>query len=232
MADFDKRRSPYVPIDVLIAFGDFGTKLADKWGIEGLGCWMLFLAACKREPVQGTFTYTTDAEAWGKLGGCATGFGLDEFWTLTGRYKKTSRRRHGRITYVTCTRWDTWNTWRGPSQKPSKPAQNTAGKETGSGEKHPPKAVAEAEKNIRKAVEAIPGNVLPISVDVEVEVDRLIRFARDADAGSKQVVLGYANQLPLATVARIRQAAQEDGAKGIGWVVQALKGEIESREAA
>lgn len=118
MVEFDGRRRRYVPLDVLVAHGRFGTKLIDKWGIEGIGTWMLFLAACKREPVQGTFTYTTDAEGWGKLGATASGFTLDEFWRVTGQCKKTSRRRHGRVSYIVCTVWETWNSGAGAALNP------------------------------------------------------------------------------------------------------------------
>lgn len=126
----DARRRRYVPMDSLLAFGDFGTKLAAKWGMEGLCSWMLFLAACKRETVEGIFTYTSEAEGWGKLGAAASGFTLDEFFTFTGRLRKTSRRRHGRIVYVTCTGWNTWNEdWkreRDAAQKSSKRREKTS----------------------------------------------------------------------------------------------------------
>lgn len=125
MTEFDNRRRQYVPLYVMVAFGKFGSKLIEKWGIEGIGTWMLFLAACKREPVQGTLTYTSDDEAWTKLGARAAGFTLDEFWRVTGHLKKTSRRRSGRISYVTCTVWEDWNTARGGSQNPRSDQQNT-----------------------------------------------------------------------------------------------------------
>lgn len=125
--DFDGRRRRYVPMDVFLAFGTFGTKLLDKWGMDGLCTWMLFLAACKREPNEGTFTYASEDEAWSKIGARPTpgGLTLDAFWTFTGHQKKTSRTRHGRVTYVVCTRWKDWNTPKTSGEKSSKTQENT-----------------------------------------------------------------------------------------------------------
>ncbi len=66
-------------------------------------CWR------KREPVQGTFTYASEAEAWSKIGATPVGFTLDEFLTVLGRRKQTSRRTHGRLTYLSITNWGRWN---------------------------------------------------------------------------------------------------------------------------
>lgn len=109
MTAIDGRRSRYVPVDVLVAFSPFGTKLVDRWGMEGLCAWMLLLAAAKREPVQGTFTYTSEAEAWTKLGATASGFTFDEFVTLCGRAKQTKKTHCGRVVYVEIRGWKRWN---------------------------------------------------------------------------------------------------------------------------
>lgn len=104
-----ERRPRYVPVDTLVAFSPFGTKLYNRWGMEGLCSWVLLLAAAKREPLQGTFTYTSEAEAWTKLGATALAFGFDEFVTFCGRQKQTKRTRSGRINYVEITGWKRWN---------------------------------------------------------------------------------------------------------------------------
>lgn len=103
------KRGRYVPVDVNVAFKRFGTKLQDKWGMEGLCAWMLMLAAAKREPQQGTFTYTSEVEAWTKLGATATKFSFNEFITFCGRNKQTRRTASGRISYVEITGWEEWN---------------------------------------------------------------------------------------------------------------------------
>lgn len=131
MKPLDGRRRRYVPVDTLVAFSPFGSKLYDKWAMEGLCTWMLLLAAAKREPVQGVFTYTSEAEAWTKLGATATSFTFDAFLTFCGRNKQTRKRHSGRITYVTLTSWAQWNkaykTQQDDERNPSTPPQNTAG---------------------------------------------------------------------------------------------------------
>lgn len=126
----DKRYRRYVPLDVYVAFEQPGAALKARWGIEGVGCWALFLAACKREPIQGTFTYTSEEEAWTKLGARASGFTLDEFFRLTGRFKNTRKTRSGHVTYVLCTGWKQWNDvferQLKAEQKARKRADNTA----------------------------------------------------------------------------------------------------------
>jgi hypothetical protein len=106
----DKRRTPYVPLDSFVAFKRTGQTLKKKWGMEGLCTWMLFLAACKRDIVPGTLTYSSDEEAWAKLGALATRFTLDEFFAVTGRLRQTRKRRLGHVTSVECSNWDTWVT--------------------------------------------------------------------------------------------------------------------------
>ena len=105
----DGRLRRYVPLDVFVAFEQPGVTLKKKWGMEGVCAWALFLAACKREPVQGTFTYSTEEEGWSKLGAKATLFSLEDLFNVTGRLKNTSRRRSGEVVYVSCTKWGLWN---------------------------------------------------------------------------------------------------------------------------
>lgn len=224
-AQFDGRRRQYVPMDVLVAFDDFGTALIEKWGQEGICTWMLFLAACKREPVQGTFTYTTDEEGWGKLGAQAKGLTLDAFFRFTGQWKKTSKRRSGRIRYVRVTPklWDKWNT---PTrQKPRSEAQNTRTKPGESEQNAAPEVEVEVEREVKVEVERSLRS-LDGTADLEAELDKLMKLG-GTDTKSRAVARSYAGRLPLSTVCRIRQAAAERG-KRIGWAINAMKSELEA----
>lgn len=225
MTEFDNRRRPYVPMDVLVAFDDFGTALIEKWGMEGICTWMLFLAACKREPVQGTFTYTTDEEGWGKLGAQATGVTLDMFFRFTGQWKKTSKRKSGRIKYVRITPklWDKWNTT--TPRNPRSEAQNTSKKQTDYPEDATPKVEVEVEEEVKVEVERSLRS-LSGTADLEVELDKLMKLG-GCDFKSREVARSYAGKLPLATVCRIRQSAAESG-KRIGWAINAMKSELEA----
>lgn len=129
----DRRRRQWVPLHVNVAHGRTGTRLKEEFGRDGLLVWMLYLAACKANPIQGEFSYTSEADGWTKLGiyddEDHPDFTLDAFFTATGRMKKTSRRRVGRIVNVVCTPWADWSdTLRrdaDASKKARKRAQNT-----------------------------------------------------------------------------------------------------------
>jgi hypothetical protein len=221
----DKRRSQYVPMETRIAFGDFGTKLIDKWGMEGIAGWLLLLAACKRESVQGQFIYTSDFEGWSKLGATASGYTLDEFFTYTGRLKKTSRTRHGRTQYVTVTRWEEWNTPPANRQNPRKQPQITEHLPENTSEKEPVTRLeveAEVEVEIEKGRAEEPAHL-------EQEIVKLLKL-EGCDGRSAATVAMYARQLPIGVVADIRTRAYETG-KGIRWAVSALKDEAKERAA-
>lgn len=192
MTEFDNRRRPYVPMDVLVAFDDFGTALIEKWGMEGICTWMLFLASCKREPIQGTFTYTTDEEAWGKIGAAATLLTLDEFFRFTGRWKKTSKTRSGRIKYVKITPklWDKWNTR--PGRNPSKSPQNTDKKPRRSEQKPAPEA--EAEQGSRTAKQEPEGAA--IFKIPSTAKDALHVAIRNRDDDTARMLDDFASKLP------------------------------------
>ncbi|MFH2072608.1 MAG: hypothetical protein ABIJ75_07155 [Actinomycetota bacterium] len=91
--------------------GDLSTRLQEEFGPVGPLVWVALLAAAKRSPVQGRFTYTTVREAWDLLGFIepVDNFDLEGLWRRLGQLKKTRRTRHGRVTNITVTRWKEWN---------------------------------------------------------------------------------------------------------------------------
>lgn len=105
----DGRRRRWIPLSVEFPFDKTGTHLQEEFGPAGLAVWVAMLTAAKRAPIQGTFSYTTESEAWEKLGILEPPFGFDEFVKFTGRIKKTRKRRRGRITDVQITAWEQWN---------------------------------------------------------------------------------------------------------------------------
>lgn len=227
--EFDNRRRRYVPLDVMVAFDDFGTKLTERWGMEGLCTWMLFLAACKREVNQGTFTYTSEDEGWSKLGAQALSFTLDDFFKWTGSQRKTSKRRSGRVRYISCSVWEKWNTLPGTQQKPRKQPQNTRRIQTESQEiredyKRIPRTEVEAE--VESEVDSEQSRGLPF--EKELELERLLALD-GAAANSRGVLHRYVAALPLAVAADVRQRAAQ-GRRGVGWAVKALQGELEAAE--
>ena len=105
----DGRRRRWIPLSVEFPFDKTGTHLQDEYGPAGLGMWVALLTAAKRAPIQGQFSYTTEAEAWQQLGIVDPPCTFDEFVSFTGRIKKTRKRRRGRITDVQITGWEQWN---------------------------------------------------------------------------------------------------------------------------
>lgn len=105
----DDRRRRWIPLSVEFPFDKTGTHLQDQYGPAGLGMWVALLTACKRAPIQGTFSYTTDADAWEKLGIVDPPCTFEEFVAFTGRIKKTKKRARGRIKDVQITGWEQWN---------------------------------------------------------------------------------------------------------------------------
>ena len=104
-------RQRYVPLGLHFAHGNTGTTLMAKLGAKGLLVWVCLIAAAKRGGVQGQYIHVSDQETWTNFGLQADPpeFTFESFLTVTGRLKQTSRTRHGRLLYVTLTRWPEWN---------------------------------------------------------------------------------------------------------------------------
>lgn len=236
MSEKDGRRRRYVPVDVLVAFSPFGTRLHDKWGMEGLCTWMLFLAAAKREPAQGVFTFTSEVEAWTKLGAVATRFDFAAFITFCGRNKQTRKTRSGRVTYVEITGWkdwnDAWRTQQDSEQKSRKRATSKPTKRRNSGADAETEVEAEAEDEYeaegapaRAAVQAEFGS-LPISLEKVIELERVLKACRGADEGSMGVLRSEARDVTLAGIARVRESCERKRpVPGVGYAVAALRSE-------
>lgn len=107
----DGRRRRFVPLSVHFAHGETGTTLLREFGTDGLLVWVCLIAAAKRSPDQGTYLHITDAETWATFGiaSCPPSFTFEDFLLTTGKLRQTSKRRSGRILYVSLTRWDEWN---------------------------------------------------------------------------------------------------------------------------
>lgn len=237
------KRRRYVPVDVNVAFGRFGTRLDQKWGMEGLCAWMLLLAAAKREHQQGVFTYTSETEAWGKLGATATKFGFDEFITYCGRNKQTRKTASGRVNYVEITGWTRWNNefrqQANSEQKSRKRADSTPDTmRTDRGHyadtmRTEVEADSEYENDseVAATIEAGLEQRLPISLEKRLELEKMLPHLHDRDAGSLAVLETNARHLTLAAICRVRDTIQHSPKRvGVGYAVNALKSE--AKEAA
>ena len=112
----DGRRSRWIAFDVMFYGNDLGVNIRHKFGAPGLVLFSAFLCACKRNPTEGKFEYLSPEDAMAQLGvpgmdlvnEAGDNWTLDVFWTYLGQQKMTSKRRRGRITEITATRWERW----------------------------------------------------------------------------------------------------------------------------
>lgn len=100
----------YFHLDVAFMHKRTFDKLYDAFGHAGQLAFVALCAQAKTSPSPGTFTYENEAAGWAKLGfeGRTPEFTLDEFFTVTGRLKQTSRTARGRLTDVKITQYGRW----------------------------------------------------------------------------------------------------------------------------
>lgn len=63
-------------------------------------------------------------------------------------------------------------------------------------------------------------------------VAQLLPLLRDRDEKTADVIASYAGQLPTSVIVDLTERVREDRSRGAGWVVNALKSELEQRRAA
>lgn len=100
----------YFRVDVSFFHKNTCRVLLEKLGVGGPLAYLSLCARAKDSTIPGTFIYSSDAVAWEKLGldPIDVGFTLDEFFTVTGRIKQTSRTRVGRQIHVKLTQYERW----------------------------------------------------------------------------------------------------------------------------
>ena len=104
----DGRRRRFFAVDPEFPFDRLANRLLSEFGPAGVVVWIYVVAAAKRAPVEGYFSYTSDAEAWEKLGidQQHADFTLDEFFTLTGHLHETKKHARVGVTTIDLRRWD------------------------------------------------------------------------------------------------------------------------------
>lgn len=119
-----------------------------------------------------------------------------------------------------------WIIERKTKRRASKPASNPASRNA------PPETEAEAEREKEKAVAATINNALnrrlPISLEKQIELGKMLPYLHDRDDGSLTILETAAKKVPLAAVCRIRESVQHANKRvGVGYAVNALKSEAE-----
>lgn len=100
----------YARLDVDFLHKRTAKKLLHELGLGGPLVFVALILKAKDGATPGTFTYTSEASAWEKLGleDADVGFTLDEFLKVTGRLKQTSRTPVGRLMNVKLTHYGDW----------------------------------------------------------------------------------------------------------------------------
>jgi len=113
----DPRRRPWIAVSVDVGLDAFGDRLQERFGLAGIGAWVLLLAAAKKSPVEGQVTFASDEEFWRLLGlRDPPGFSPSAFLSTTGQFHQTARRRRGRLTDVSIPQWGGLQRWRDGSR--------------------------------------------------------------------------------------------------------------------
>jgi hypothetical protein len=176
-AKIDGRRRPWIAVSVNVAHSTTGTRLQKELGPAALGAWVGLLAACKRSPIEGRISFTSEAEAWqiiGILEPERLGFTLEDLLKTLGTQKQTKRTRRGRVTNVEVTHWEQW-------QRPRSGQGNRDEKQSESEPDPPPDQDQDQDQDIDPYPDRLEGRGLSFAI-TEASKDPEVRNAKSAGA--------------------------------------------------
>jgi hypothetical protein len=112
----DARRRRWVAHDVHFYDAPLGGAILERFGTAGIAVWFGFIAACKKNHIEGEVSFASDQEALNVFGlpgvrlvdNEGRPWSMRDFFRLTGRHKVTRTRRRGHVTHIACTRWAQW----------------------------------------------------------------------------------------------------------------------------
>ena len=112
----DGRRTRWVAHDVYFLDEGLGHAMFERFGGVGIALWHGFIAACKKNHIEGQTSWSSDVEALQVLGlpgmslvdNDGEPFTLDEWLKLLSDHKVIRRTSRGRRVKVACTKWERW----------------------------------------------------------------------------------------------------------------------------
>lgn len=231
-----RRPTKYVPLSVHFATGRTGTAILEKYGLEGLGVWAAMIAAAKAANPEGQIIFMHDQD-WGAigLGHHPPLFTLKAFLRFLGQRKQTRQTAHGRVTYVTLTRWKQWNDTKNSylsSQRSARYRQQTKRDDKRDDSvTHPviqkQKQKEEKELEAERSETTPNSNGLPISHELKI-TSLLTWIGRHADEETPTIIRALANKLPEASLAKVCESARtKRPTNRAGYIVNALKSELD-----
>lgn len=200
----DDRRRLWFAVDLRVFRDPFSIALLDEYGRDGICTWIAYLAACKRNSVEGQFEYGSEPEGWMTLDldyPRPPKFSLDGFFAFSGRKKKTRRERVGRLNVIVCRRWNEWQQTRRTRAKeatgvlPQSPLREVTSAPNGLG------ATATIlsqlgdvnEERLARLVQGFPG------VNYQAEAAKLVDWCAEKNVTTKDVHARFRNWLGKAT---------------------------------
>lgn len=112
----DKRRGRWIAFDASFFDNNVGLMIRDRFGPVGIALFVAFLAACKRNVVQGQVEYGSEPDALAQFGlpglelvnEKGDSFSLQSFWRALAAHKQVSTSTRGRLVQVRSSRWERW----------------------------------------------------------------------------------------------------------------------------
>lgn len=112
----DGRRTRWVAHDVYFLDEGLGEAMFDRFGGAGIALWHGFIAACKKNHIEGQTSWASTPEALSTLGlpgmtlvdNDGEPFELEQWLKLLSDHKVIRRTSRGRRVKVACTKWTRW----------------------------------------------------------------------------------------------------------------------------
>ena len=112
----DARRTRWVAHDVYFLDDGLGAAMFERFGAAGVALWHGFIAACKKNHVEGEISFASVPEALTVFGlpgmplvdGDGEPFELDDWFKLLSDHKVIRRTSRARRLKVACTKWTRW----------------------------------------------------------------------------------------------------------------------------
>lgn len=130
----DGRRTRWVAHDVYFLDEGLGHAMFERFGAAGVALWHGFIAACKKNHIEGQTSYASVPEALATLGlpglnlvnNDGEPFVFEDWLKLLSDHKVIRRTSRGRRVKVACTRWARWQQAANRSRKADQQAHARA----------------------------------------------------------------------------------------------------------
>lgn len=223
------RRRAWFALDVEFMHSNLAKRLLEQFDFAGPVVWVAFLGACSTSRDRGTFAFHNESHGWVHLGldyPITPRFTLDEFFAFTGKLKQTRCERRGTSRSVRCNNWEHWQ----EDHRRQKESERSAWKRgTNSATDEPDSSTEISLQNSTATEQDITAPdkfAMPISVDKELEIVKIVAALKDTDQGTLAAVTDAARGVSFGGIRRVRDSVEtRRGRVGVGYAVNALRGE-------